>query len=52
MRTFFLYLSVIQHDNLVCPLNGFKSMRNGNDSMPFDECIYGFLYFHFIFGVK
>ena len=27
-------------------------MRNGNDSMPFDECIYGFLYFHFIFGVK
>ena len=52
MRTSFPYLPVVHHDDLICALNGFKPVSNGNYSATLDKRVDGFLHFHFIFGVQ
>ena len=49
---FFLYLSVIQDDDLVGILNGFESVGNGDDGTSFDKRVDGFLHLYFVFGVE
>ena len=52
MCSFFLYLPVVQDDNPIGVLNGFKPVGNGYHGTSVDERVDGFLHFHFIFGVE
>ena len=47
VRTFFPDFSVVQDNNPVGVLNGFKSVGNGYHGTSFDERVDGFLHFHF-----
>ena len=52
MSSLFLYPTVLQDDDAVGIFYGLEPVGNGNDGASFNQRVDGFLYFHFIFGVK